>query len=50
MKYFNVTGRWEQGINLFRKLRERDPDVDLLLAQLYVQMGKTPSVRMWLMS
>jgi Chs5-Arf1p-binding protein BUD7/BCH1 len=39
MKYFSITGRWEQGIDLFHKLREREPDVDLLLAQLYLEMG-----------
>ena len=42
MGYFSVTGRWEQGVNLFHKLREREPEVDLLLAQLYVQMGNSP--------
>jgi Chs5-Arf1p-binding protein BUD7/BCH1 len=39
MKYFCITGRWEQGINLFHKLREREPEVDLLLSQLYLEMG-----------
>jgi Chs5-Arf1p-binding protein BUD7/BCH1 len=39
MRYFCITGRWEQGVNLFQKLREREPDVDLLLAQLYLEMG-----------
>ena len=42
MKYFCITGRWEEGINLFHKLREREPDVDLLLAQLYLEMGPRP--------
>lgn len=42
MKYFSITGRWEQGINLFHKLRERETDVDLLLAQLYLEMGPLP--------
>jgi len=42
MKYFCITGRWEEGINLFHKLREREPDVDLLLAQLYLEMGSRP--------
>jgi Chs5-Arf1p-binding protein BUD7/BCH1 len=42
MKYFCITGRWEEGINLFHKLREREPDVDLLLAQLYLEMGSHP--------
>jgi Chs5-Arf1p-binding protein BUD7/BCH1 len=40
MKYFCITGRWEQGINLFQRLREREPEVDLLLAQLYLQMDE----------
>ena len=31
MKYFCITGRWEQGINLFHKLREREPEVHLLI-------------------
>jgi Chs5-Arf1p-binding protein BUD7/BCH1 len=39
MKYFCITGRWEQGINLFQRLRQREPEVDLLLAQLYLEMG-----------
>lgn len=39
MKYFCITGRWEQGINLFHKLREREPEVDLLLSKLYLEMG-----------
>jgi Chs5-Arf1p-binding protein BUD7/BCH1 len=39
MKYFCITGRWEQGINLFHKLHEREPEVDLLLSQLYLEMG-----------
>jgi Chs5-Arf1p-binding protein BUD7/BCH1 len=39
MKYFAISGRWEQGINLFHKLREQEPEVDLLLAQLFLEMG-----------
>ena len=44
MKYFCITGRWEQGVNLFHKLREREPDVDLLLAKLYLEMGLNISI------
>lgn len=40
MKYFSVTGRWDQGINLFHRIREQEPDVDLLLAQLYLEMDE----------
>ena len=40
IKYFCITGRWEQGINLFQKLKERESEVNLLLAQLYLDMGK----------
>jgi len=40
MKYFSITGRWEQGINLFQRIREHEPDVDLLLAQLYLEMDE----------
>ena len=39
LKYFSISGRWEQGRNLLLKLREHEPEVDLLLAQLYLQMG-----------
>jgi len=37
-----MTGRWEQGINLFEKLRQVEPEVNLLLAQLYIEMGLLP--------
>jgi len=40
MKYFTITGRWEQGVNLFHRIREHEPDVDLLLAQLYLEMDE----------
>ena len=40
MKYFSITGRWDQGINLFHRIREQEPDVDLLLAQLYLEMDE----------
>jgi Chs5-Arf1p-binding protein BUD7/BCH1 len=39
MKYFSITGRWEQGIALFQRLKEREPEVNLLLAQLFLEMG-----------
>ena len=39
MKYFGITGRWQQGLNLFQKLKETEPEVDLLLAQLHLEMG-----------
>jgi Chs5-Arf1p-binding protein BUD7/BCH1 len=39
LKYISITGRWDQGINLLTKLREKEPEVDLLLAQLYLKMG-----------
>jgi len=39
LKYFSISGRWEQGINLFQKLKEKEQEVDFLLAQLYLEMG-----------
>lgn len=39
IKYFCITGRWEQGVNLFQRLREQEPEVDLLLVKLYLEMG-----------
>jgi Chs5-Arf1p-binding protein BUD7/BCH1 len=39
LKYFSTAGRFEQGVSLFTKLRESDPEVNLLLAQLYLDMG-----------
>jgi pentatricopeptide repeat protein len=40
MKYFCITGRWEQGLKVFSHLREREPEVDLLLARLYLEMDE----------
>jgi len=42
MQYFCITGRWEQGLNLFERLREDEPEVNLLIAQLYLEMGNPP--------
>lgn len=39
MKYFCTAGRWDQGIDFFNKLREREEGVSLLQAQLYLEMG-----------
>jgi len=42
MTYFCITGRWEQGLNLFTKLCQHEPEANLLLAQLYLEMGRYP--------
>lgn len=36
LKYFETTGRFTSGINLFEKLRSRDPEISSLLAQIYI--------------
>ena len=36
LKYINTTGRYASGINLFEKLRARDPEIASLLAQVYI--------------
>ena len=36
MNYIKTTGRYASGINLFEKLRTRDPEVSSLLAQVYM--------------
>lgn len=36
LKYITTTGRYASGINLFEKLRSRDPEVAALLAQVYI--------------
>lgn len=36
LKYINTTGRFTSGINLFEKLRSRDPEISSLLARVYV--------------
>ena len=36
LSYFKTTGRYASGINLFEKLRMRDPEISSLLARVYV--------------
>lgn len=36
MHYIKTTGRFASGINLFEKLRERDPEISSLLARVYI--------------
>lgn len=36
LSYIKTTGRYASGINLFEKLRMRDPEVSSLLAQVYI--------------
>ena len=36
LRYIKITGRFSSGINLFEKLRTRDPEVSSLLAQVYM--------------
>ncbi|KAF4552231.1 BCH1-like protein [Elsinoe fawcettii] len=36
LQYIKTTGRYTSGINLFEKLRMRDPEVSSLLAQVYI--------------
>lgn len=36
LAYIETTGRYASGINLFEKLRMRDPEVSSLLAQVYI--------------
>ena len=40
MKYFKTMGRWQQGVDFFHKLGQFELDVDLLLAQLYLEMDE----------
>lgn len=37
LNYIDTTGRYASGINLFEKLRTRDPEVASLLAQVYLK-------------
>ena len=37
LNYIHTTGRYASGINLFEKLRSRDPEISSLLAQVLVQ-------------
>ena len=36
LHYINTTGRYASGINLFEKLRSRDPEISSLLARVYI--------------
>lgn len=36
LEYIRTTGRYTSGINLFEKLRSRDPEISSLLARVYV--------------
>ena len=36
IKYFKTTGRYASGINLFEKLRTREPEISSLLARIYL--------------
>ncbi|KAF2814540.1 chaps-domain-containing protein [Mytilinidion resinicola] len=36
LEYINTTGRYASGINLFEKLRTRDPEISSLLARVYI--------------
>jgi hypothetical protein len=36
LKYIKTTGRYASGINLFEKLRARDPEISSLLARVYL--------------
>jgi Chs5-Arf1p-binding protein BUD7/BCH1 len=36
LHYINTTGRYASGINLFEKLRTRDPEISSLLARVYI--------------
>ncbi|KAF1982241.1 chaps-domain-containing protein [Aulographum hederae CBS 113979] len=37
LQYIHTTGRYASGINLFEKLRTRDPEISSLLARVYIQ-------------
>ncbi|KAF1365532.1 clathrin-coated vesicle protein [Lizonia empirigonia] len=37
LSYIHTTGRYTSGINLFEKLRTRDPEISSLLARVYIQ-------------
>ncbi|KAF2673164.1 putative clathrin-coated vesiclec protein [Microthyrium microscopicum] len=36
LHYINTTGRYTSGINLFEKLRSKDPEISSLLARVYI--------------
>jgi tetratricopeptide (TPR) repeat protein len=37
LQYIKITGRYASGINLFEKLRTRDPEISSLLARVYLE-------------
>jgi hypothetical protein len=37
LSYIQTTGRYASGINLFEKLRSRDPEISSLLARVYIE-------------
>jgi hypothetical protein len=37
LSYIHTTGRYTSGINLFEKLRSRDPEISSLLARVYIE-------------
>ncbi|KAH7139030.1 Chs5p-Arf1p-binding proteins-domain-containing protein [Dendryphion nanum] len=37
LNYIHTTGRYASGINLFEKLRTRDPEISSLLARVYIE-------------
>jgi tetratricopeptide (TPR) repeat protein len=37
LSYIHTTGRYASGINLFEKLRTRDPEISSLLARVYIE-------------
>jgi len=37
LSYIHTTGRYTSGINLFEKLRTRDPEISSLLARVYIE-------------
>lgn len=37
LNYIHTTGRYASGINLFEKLRSRDPEISSLLARVYIE-------------
>ncbi|OLL26435.1 hypothetical protein NEOLI_001270 [Neolecta irregularis DAH-3] len=40
MQYFRMSGRWEFAANMFEKLRMKEPQVAILLAQTYLEMDE----------
>ena len=40
LKYIHTTGRYASGINLFEKLRTKDPEISSLLARVYISANE----------